>query len=425
MRKLALFLICLLLSGCQAVTFSVDSLLSAPNIADEQSAIYNALIESAGRGITLVYPKNGDFRSAFILKDLDGDGSEEAIAFYSVNAVADSSAKAAVLDRGSDGDWYAMYELAGEGSSVDKVMFCGEDMIVGYSSREYEDSVVCLYRYTNGVLELGYANFYTVLEMRDIDGCGEDEIIVVSRSGYGVSLDVLKSGGSEYQSYVMGIDAGEPSVASCSFGQLDGKTAMYLDLPLEGGGIFTEVVVLGNRGLSCPISENGLRVQTQRPAGYLSCDYDGDGVVEIPVVSAFRGYESAEWNDAEHLATMLSFDPSDGELKAKSSAYYNAADGYIFTIPNRWLNMVTVMKNAATGEVTFYRFDPEKGDIADMTPLVSFVRSQTGDSVYPSQGYTEISGSETAAYYYRTEVEAGEPLVLTADEIINNFHMIA
>ena len=32
----------------------------------------------------LKYPKTGEYRSAIILKDLNGDGEEEALAFYRI-----------------------------------------------------------------------------------------------------------------------------------------------------------------------------------------------------------------------------------------------------------------------------------------------------------------------------------------------------
>ena len=197
MRKSLARLLCvgaaLMLSGCQAITFNMDELLSAPKVADEQSAIYQALLESAGRGITLEYPRNGDYRSAFVLYDIDGDGEEETLAFYSVSSLTDSNVKISVLDRGEDGSWRSQYELAGAGSSVERVMFSGSDTVVGYSSQDYEENAVRMYRYSNGVLEPIYEETYSILETADTDGCGQEEIAVVRRSGIGVEVEILKT----------------------------------------------------------------------------------------------------------------------------------------------------------------------------------------------------------------------------------------
>ena len=57
----AVFLLC----GCESLTFNVSDLLTAPSIADEQAEVYNALISSVGRPISLCYPRSGDYPSAF------------------------------------------------------------------------------------------------------------------------------------------------------------------------------------------------------------------------------------------------------------------------------------------------------------------------------------------------------------------------
>ena len=421
-----MILACLLLCGCQAITFSVDGLLSAPSIADEQSAIYQALIESAGRGITLEYPRNGDYRSAFILNDVDGDGSDEALAFYSLSSVAESNVKIAVLDRDGDGDWHSMCELAGAGSSVDKVIFSGSDTVVGFASQEYDENSVRMYRYGSGLLESVYEDTYSLLETADLDGCGTEEIALVKRSALGVSVSVLKAGGEAgYESYVCEIDTGASSVAGFAFGKIDGGTALYLDIAGENGGLSSDIFTFGRAGLTSLVFGRGMYSATQRPAGYLSRDYDGDGTVEIPTVGLFTGYGSASWGEAEYLATFLKFNFTTGLFEYGSSAYCNLRDGYIFTIPNRWLNVVTVIRNQSTGEVTFCRYEPEKGDISLMTPIISFASAESsGGDAYTAAGYDILLAEETKNYYFLVRAKPDEPLVLTSDEIRDNFHTI-
>lgn len=425
-RKLALIVVCLLLTGCQAITFSVDGLLNAPNIADEQSAIYQALIESAGRGITLEYPRNGDYRSAFILYDIDGDGENETLAFYSVSSVAESNVKISVLDRGDDDKWRSMYEIAGAGSSVDRVLFSGEDVVVGYSAQDYEENALRMYRYGDGELQAVYEDTYTILEKADLDGCGVDEIAVVKRSGPGVNIDMIKaSGGEGYSLYPFELETGASTISNYSFGKLDGRSALYLDISSETGRLLTEVFYLGDDGVVCPIAQNGLSLMTQRPTGYTSRDYDGDGVVEIPTVGAFTGYETAAWGEAEYMTTLHSFNTETKQLEAESFAYLNLRDGYIMTIPNRWLNVVTVSRNSGTGEVTFYKYEPDKSAIGDMSPIMSFASSDSsGGESYTAAGYTVLLETDLTTYYVRTIADKDEPLVLTMDEIRDNFHGI-
>jgi len=48
------------LTGCQA---TIENLLTAPKLTQEQSEIYQALINSSGSSIKLKYPRGGEYRS--------------------------------------------------------------------------------------------------------------------------------------------------------------------------------------------------------------------------------------------------------------------------------------------------------------------------------------------------------------------------
>ena len=432
MKKLALLVIWLFLTitlnsltGCQAITFSMDDLLNAPNIADEQSAIYQALIESAGRGITLEYPRSGDYRSAFVLYDIDGDGEDETLAFYSVSTVAESNVKISVLDREADGKWRSQYELAGAGSSVERVLFSGTDMVVGYSAQDYEENAARMYRYFGGVLEPIYEGTYSVLEKADLDGCGTQEITVVRRSGLGVEVEVLKTddiGG--YMKYSLQLEEDAAAISGSAFGDYNDRKAMYLDITTESGALLTEIIYLNDGEITCPTDSGRLTPLTQRPAGYLSRDYDGDGVVEIPYLSPFTGYEYAAWGESEYMTAWLRLSDDSTALNVKSLSYTNIRDGYILTIPNRWLNMVTVSRDEGTGVATFYSYD-QSGENINSEPIVSFASSDSsGGGAYESAGYTVLYETDFTTYYMKTVAKEGEPLILTMDEIRDNIYYI-
>lgn len=72
-----------MLCGCSAGFFSGD-LLTSPRLTDEQTEIYNALTASAGR-VDLRYPHTGSYRSAFVIRNIDGEPTDEAIVFYEQN----------------------------------------------------------------------------------------------------------------------------------------------------------------------------------------------------------------------------------------------------------------------------------------------------------------------------------------------------
>ena len=56
--------------------------MKPPKATGERQEIYSVLEEKANHQLTLRYPKAGEYRSAIVMKDVTGDGNDEAIAFY-------------------------------------------------------------------------------------------------------------------------------------------------------------------------------------------------------------------------------------------------------------------------------------------------------------------------------------------------------
>src|SRR5699024_7740993 len=85
-RAAALSLGVLLLAGCTGMPGAdVESLLRAPRLSGEASAVQKALNSYLGSVATLKYPATGDFLSPFAFGDWDGDGTEEAAVLYTAS----------------------------------------------------------------------------------------------------------------------------------------------------------------------------------------------------------------------------------------------------------------------------------------------------------------------------------------------------
>ena len=110
------------LSGCTGMNFSVDGLMTAPKLTDEQQLIHTALSNAVGRNITLKYPKSGNYRSAFVIANVDGEPTEEALVFYEYTGAEGEGIRVNLLDKKDDGSWNSEKEGAGVGTDVDKVV---------------------------------------------------------------------------------------------------------------------------------------------------------------------------------------------------------------------------------------------------------------------------------------------------------------
>ncbi len=424
----------LALCGCESLTFSVDGLMSAPSIADEQAAVHQALIESVGKSVTLCYPRSGEYRSAFVFADIDSDGSDEALAFYTPSQAGSSeNVRVSVLDSDGDGSWHAMYELAGRGSSIDTVMIAdygdAADIIIGYGTSLHAENNVSIYRYGDGMLASRFDGTYSVLEMADIDSCGNKEIIIVRRTGTSVSVSIIKTDdGLDYKTKDRTLYSSAASIASSRFGGLtDSQNAMFIDIINEEGEVATEVVTFVNGEIVSPTSDNPqLSWLTVRPSGYLSADYDGDGIIEIPTVSPFLGYASSPGVEPVYMTSWLSYSLDIGMFSAEAFSYYDVTGGYVFTIPQRWLNFVTAVKSEQSGEISFVKYDYETGNIADMPKLLSIAAVSSGnENDWINNGYSYVAGDDFVSCMSKTLAGADEPLLLTQDEIRNNLYYIS
>ena len=88
MKKLVLSAVCLAPWPCWPVRFTVslggnaEELLRAPQPIQLQSAVQKALVSHLGETPQMKYPRGGKSFPPLSLRDLDGDGTDEAIPFY-------------------------------------------------------------------------------------------------------------------------------------------------------------------------------------------------------------------------------------------------------------------------------------------------------------------------------------------------------
>ena len=72
----AVLALCLVLSSCDSIDVirPVSALLSPPLYYEEYEELVDSFNKNVGNDAVLCSPKNGDFKSAIIVDDVDGDG---------------------------------------------------------------------------------------------------------------------------------------------------------------------------------------------------------------------------------------------------------------------------------------------------------------------------------------------------------------
>lgn len=421
-------------SGCSSST-SVDMLLTPPKLSEEQSAVYDALVKSVGEDIRLQYPRSGDYRSAFIFADIDDEPDNEAIVFYEKTGEIENGAnvRVNVIDR-REGKWTSVYDHAGIGTEIDRIMFAqlgdrsGTSIIIGYTLLSGEKQVR-IYRYSNGMLVPEYSDNYSTMFITDLERDGKSELVLIrpniqmKKASAGLVSTTAEGRIAETANVALNENTTDfVNIASGYIGT--GTPAIFID-GLSGGKLTTEIIYSVNGQLRNPLylGESAMIEQTVRQAGYPCTDIDLDGIIEIPKLTFFPGYTettpgikpySVEWNVLDNYSIVK-----------KYSSYYNIAEGYCFILPSRWDGgVVTAKSDSVTGEIVFYKY---RIDLNNSTTELMRIATATAEETPAllDDGYMLVKSNNNTNYLVKCPDISDEPLILTGTEISNSFFILA
>lgn len=431
---------CLLLSGCDYVSTGVDTLVRPPNLSEEQEQIYDALETTVqpGSSLNLVSPENGSNKSAVIFCDMDSEATEEALAFYSTSSqssTVDTGLRICLLDQ-IDGEWRAVWDIPGEGSDIDKVLFFTDNstahnyVLIGFSPKEDgQQKTYCIYDYEVSSLRQCATGEYQMLEVFDIDGDGQEEIITVSYreekssvqdfSTTAVVIDV--SGGQFVQSEPTtmagkAISYNTVTKDTTSFG----VPALVIDEQVSKTTYATEILIASKNGLQNLIYQPGrdLYDQTIRTQVPISYDINKDGVIEIPQTDYFPGYSAS---DSSPLYISKWYQLHNGSLKFTTLAYANYSQGYGLLLPDSWEGRVSATNLLQNDELLFFVYH---GNIEDQSEPVLSIKTETVSDIAVSgvpEGYFQVATIGQMVYLAKLYPVSDGTLALTQEQVINQF----
>ena len=195
LRKITALLTCAVLaaslSACGEITgLDAQALMSPPRTTADRQAIYTLMCGEES-DVTLIYPKNGDYRSAIISRDLNGDGVAE-VAGFCANGDA-GGIRLQFMTKDADGAWYSLAQFTSAATQVDRVFFGDltgdgtEEVVVGWGDPQTAPASVTVYSIESGSVRELSMNAVTNSEMllTDFDGDSVQELFVLSTAQTG------------------------------------------------------------------------------------------------------------------------------------------------------------------------------------------------------------------------------------------------
>lgn len=436
MKKIIISVFALLMlltfSGC-SMNLSLESLLSPPKLSDEQTEIYQALLNSKGSEVSLKYPKSGDYRSAFVVYDIDDEPSDEAIVFYEANGISgETTLRINFLDQ-KDGQWVSVYDMPALGTEVEKVIFerlSGDSnlsIIIGYSVLNQSDKAVSVLKYENSTPVEVFKGSYSVMDLFDIDDDGQKEMFIINYDKaltYSTASTFAWVDGMFTTTSSIALDPAATEYVNIKKGSYsETGTAVFVDYYKGENAYGTEVLVCYGARLARSVGVDTVvrRTNSFTPVVY-SRDIDDDGIIEVPATTVLPGYENLTKPEQLNAVTW-SVVEENSYLKREYTTYLSNRKDYILFMPSRWEGLVTVTQSSDGSEITIWKAE-ELGNLSQQLLAIKSVQKSNVKKA-ELEGYTEfLFDAESDYRYYVKRGSIYNSLTLTDDELNDSLRFV-
>ncbi len=414
--SLILVLLMFIFTGCKLSVLPADKLIRPPKSGAE---IESVIEKFTGENIFLQTPSNptSEFKTPLTLIDLDADGTEEAIAFYTT-ASNDTDVHLNVLKHLGD-EWISVGDFSGYGNKIESLSFRNlskdvkqYDIVATWS---FIDSKVVTIHKLEGTgrrtkLRSVCNESYSAMSYVDVDKDGIHEIFLVS-GDFADKTKVPVAKIIRVDNYGI-LNVGMISLSrdiiafKSSYCQEvnNEKVPMLavLDYENENKEYCTEVLYWNAKKSALEIlrvdSATNTAFSTVRTLPVLSADVNGDTYVDIPVQERIIGstIDDNLYTSALTYTKWCELVVIDDGIELKDSGSYRLyfTDKDYFEFSPSILSSVTVARNTENDLWVVHTYDPD--DLTANTALLE-VRNITQENIesFIASGYKQLSTNTT------------------------------
>lgn len=356
----------LCLTGCSVLPGGeTESLLRAPRLSGEASAVQKALNSYLDGVATLKYPASGDFLSPFLFGDWDGDGTQEAAVLYTAEA-GGANVWMAILEPTDSGGWRVVQTTEGLSSEVEIVSYAplrdtqSLQLLVGYDSAQGDRYMVVYLYNSDGTLQTVNKQSYTDMLVADVTDSGDGTADLVlalptETENGGINLQLLTYTGGDTFLAAQTLAVGEGYYSGCAGLHAgvgaDGASYLVVDGWTGSSSSLASTIIIydaetGFLKTYMPPGVTDLYRATQRyDTELLSMDVDGNGTIDIPTEVSDGG--SIPEDLANQLQFLLWKDYATPEGGNNIFGVYDSEHRFFLRLPESMHGNVALKANAS------------------------------------------------------------------------------
>lgn len=427
-RAIAVFCAALMtLSGCSLT--ETDDLYSLPQPAKEYLQLQKLIDDEIADGCEYAAPTAGSQRQSVQLTDLDGDGTNEALAFLRSK---DQQPLVCVYAK-KDGAYALRARITGDGSAVGRVEYADldgdglDELVISWEAAS-EMQLMTAYSLGSGTASALFKASCLDFQTGDMNGDGRDDVMALNLDESGGRLDCFSvSKHRDVTKKSAELSASLKKADRFRIGQIAGSVpAAFVEGPFsesDSGSLLTDIVVFSAGGLKNITLDPATGDSRLKRRGSAYCtDIDGDGALDVPVPETQNGMRETADSSVYDWYTFS----ADGSSSLAASTCHCYTDGWFLTLPEGWRGRLSVRRTSTvSGEhALVLSVKDDSGTTADVLTVFTLTDENRADRAKLG-GRFVLMDSGTVIYAAEINAASGFP---EADdvrqEVKDRFHLI-
>ena len=402
-----------LLSGC--FMRAPDELYALPKQAEDYYDLQQA-IDEVMQNASYCAPTGGDNRQAVQMKDLDGDGSNEAIVFAKTEG--ELPLRIFLFQRFDDA-FQEIASFSADGAGFDSVQFVqidgkgGPEMVVSRLLSDGVPQMLSVYGYVGQRVTELYSGSFRQMALTDLDGDGNNELFVLRDNP--VQRQAEASVYCWENNRLLNAGIANTSCAADKILRLqtantaDGTAAVYVTQMVDEGTSGTDVFIWKKETL-LNIAKHPDETLSSYPAVLMPTDLDGNGTLRLP--SVLNGTQG------DYLLVNWSGLNANGSRTAPIFCCHHADGAWFLTMDEAWReNLQVACEELTNGHKTVFAEQ-------DGTPILTiFAYYGAEPETFAAQYHCFALGEKTGARYFAAIGTSTLAENLNAQILAERFHM--